>query len=76
MSMQYIRDYYKVPAKRGARIHWTGGDTFLSPAIKDGHVDGTIVASKGQYIRVRFDGCKRIHTLHPTWKVEYLGGAR
>lgn len=66
MSMQYIRDYYKVPAKRGARIRWTG-------AVNSGYIEGTIIGSTGQYIRVRFDKePSRTLTLHPMWKVEYL----
>ncbi|MBM4469875.1 hypothetical protein GS502_11175 [Rhodococcus hoagii] len=64
MSLVYIRTAYQVPAKRGRRIRYTG-DT--APRT------GTIVAAAGQYLRVRFDDePKRIHSLHPTWKVEYL----
>lgn len=63
MSLEYIRDHYGVPARRGGRIRYTG---LAWPAV------GTIVAARGQYLRVRFDGDSEIHTLHPTWKVEYL----
>ncbi|MQB00525.1 MAG: hypothetical protein GEU78_09580 [Actinobacteria bacterium] len=68
MSMQYIRDYYKVPAKRGGRILYTyGGELIGQPG------EGTIVGAKDQYLRVRFDSDpSRIYTLHPTWSVEYL----
>ena len=68
MSMRYIRDYYGVPAKRGARIRWTHhlANVPQSPA------EGTIVAAKGQYLRVRFDADGKIRTLHPTWAIEYL----
>lgn len=59
--MAYIRDYYKVPAKRGARIRF-----------RDAY-DGVIVGSRGQYLRVRFDWEPlTIQTLHPTWCVTYL----
>jgi hypothetical protein len=62
VSMQYIRDTYGVPAKRGAKVRYTGdGGTRV----------GTIVASDGAYIRVRFPQAG-IVSLHPTWKVEYL----
>lgn len=63
MSMKYIRDYYKVPAKRGGRIRWHKSRA---------SIDGTIVGSKGQHLRVRFDDNQRIYTMHPTWDVEYL----
>lgn len=65
MSLDYIRDHYAVPAKRGGRIRFTGS----SPAQ-----DGRILGAKGQYLSVRFDdGSKGI--LHPTWEVEYLDTA-
>lgn len=63
MSLDYIRDHYGVPAKRGRQIRYTGGGY---PAV------GDIVGARGQYLRVRFVGDDGIHTLHPTWKVEYL----
>ena len=66
MSMQYIRDAYSVPAKRGGHIKITPdgnrGITF----------DGIIVGSKGAYLRVRVEGQRRLLTYHPTWNIEYL----
>jgi hypothetical protein len=73
MSMKYIRQYYGVPAKRGARIEYSGDETskfiqgFLFQPKK-----GTIVGAQDQYLRVRFDGSTRIETVHATWKVKYL----
>lgn len=65
--MQYIRDYYGVPAKRGARIFF----------LWRGRRAGTIVGSRNQYLRVRFDDKpKRVETLHATWEVEYATGVR
>lgn len=65
MSMKYIRKTYGVPAKRGARVRYTGG--------AHGPVEGTISASDGSYIRVRWDGAHRTAgPYHPTWKMEYL----
>lgn len=58
MSMNYIRRYYAVPAKRGMRV------------TVDGY-SGTIVGSYGQYLRVRVDGEKHAGLWHPTWRVEY-----
>jgi len=65
MSMAYIRAFYGVPAKRGARIRFTPG--WIQPAK-----EGKIIGSCGPHLRVRFDGEKRIATLHPTWEVTYL----
>ena len=63
MSMEYIRRYYGVPAKRGGRVTYTGG------AKKT--VQGTIVASRGQYLRVRWDEGDQVKTMHPTWMLVY-----
>lgn len=63
MSMEYIRNFYSVPAKRGGRIRFTGWST---PR------EGKIVGSRQQYLLVRFDHLKRPQTLHPTWEVTYL----
>ena len=71
--MKWIRDNYNVPAKRGARIEYSGDEMakfikgFLYTPRK-----GTIVSARDGYIRVRFTDSDMIHTLHPTWKVRYL----
>lgn len=57
--MKYIRNQYKVPAKRGGKIKYKG-------------VAGTIVGAKGPYLRIRLDGEKRVASYHPTWEIEYL----
>lgn len=57
MSMEYIRQHYGVPAKRGARVQFTSAEHA---------VRGTIVGSRGQYLRVRWDGSGRVLTMHPT----------
>ena len=58
--MEYIRKYYNVPAKRGARVLF-GASSY-----------GTIVGSKGSYIRVRMDGEKKIKSYHPVYLMTYL----
>lgn len=59
-SADYVRRYYRVPAKRGGRIRWDGRP-------------GTIVGFVGQYLRVRLDARpKYVITLHPTYLIEYL----
>ncbi len=55
--MSYIRNHYKVPAKRGMRIRFQG---------REGVITGSAA-----YLRVRMDDGERVH-LHPTWQVEYL----
>ncbi|SEN89563.1 hypothetical protein [Nonomuraea pusilla] len=61
-SADHVRRYYQVPAKRGARIKFRGQD-------------GTIVGFQGAGLRVRLDDDpKRIHSCHPTWRIDYLDG--
>ena len=58
MSMAYIREFYKVPAKRGGRVLVNGWA-------------GTIVGAAGQYLKVRLDGSRVARRYHPTWRVTY-----
>ena len=67
MSMQYIRNAYNVPAKRGARVEYTGE---ISPSV------GTITGSEGARIRVRMDGEAYTGIYHPTWEMRYLPAAQ
>lgn len=61
MSMQSVRQYYNVPAKRGMRIKMDG-----RPATITGTTRGPM------YLRVRFDDSPKItEPIHPTWEVEY-----
>lgn len=60
MSMQRIRSYYSIPAKRGMRILFKG-----APYIITGTTRGPM------YIRVRPADGGRTFALHPTWEVEY-----
>ena len=57
MSMEYVRRYYGVPAKRGGRVQFFGAQ-------------GTITSAT-HYLRVRMDDGRRV-LLHPTWEVTYL----
>ena len=58
MSIQYIRDYYKVPAKVGDEV------------IAVGSV-GRIIGTRGQYLRIRLHCNDSVGTYHPTWGIEY-----
>ena len=64
MSLEYIRNYYKVPAEPGRRVTYTGGTT---------PIDGTIVGAKGQYLVLHLENEPKPHhaPFHPTWKIEY-----
>ena len=56
--MDYVRRMYGVPAKRGGLVRYEGKT-------------GKIVGSRGNYLRIRLDGEKRIRSYHPT-DVEYI----
>jgi hypothetical protein len=58
MSMEYTRNYYQVPAKRGMRV------------IADGN-PAEIRDSDGQYLMLRLDGQTELSKWHPTWRIEY-----
>ncbi|GGA99908.1 hypothetical protein GCM10011491_30220 [Brucella endophytica] len=62
MSMEWVRKYYGVPAKRGGRIEYTGGKT---PKY------GTIL-SASNYLNIQLDGNKHPSRFHPTWEIRYL----
>ncbi len=63
MSMSWIRKTYRVPAKRGGRVKYTGGK---QPQY------GTIVDANGQYLVIRLDGEAHELSYHPTWEITYL----
>uniref|UniRef100_A0A1A7GCM2 Uncharacterized protein n=2 Tax=root TaxID=1 RepID=A0A1A7GCM2_9ZZZZ len=66
MSMSWIRKNYRVPAKRGGRIEYTGGK---QPQY------GTIVGARNQYLLIRLDGeSHEPGSYHPTWEITYLDG--
>lgn len=58
--MDYIRKFYGVPAKRGARVCY-GASGY-----------GIIVGSQGAYLRIRMDGETQIKSYHPTYLLTYL----
>lgn len=64
MSMAYIRRTYGVPAKRGARVRYTGS----SGSSRTGRIVGTVAS----YLRVRWDDGASTAPLHPRMGVEYL----
>lgn len=58
---EYIRSIYKVPAELHREI------------IFNESAKGKIVADKGNYLGVEFyDNPGVVHTLHPTYEVQYL----
>lgn len=64
MSLEYIRQTYKVPAKRGGRVEYIASDGEL--------MEGTIKGAKSGRLRVLLDGCKHPMSFHPTWNLKYL----
>ena len=62
-AMQYIRDTYRVPAKVGTRVRYTG---------RREPICGTITSATNAHIRVRLDGETGSGHYHPTWRIEYL----
>jgi hypothetical protein len=62
-SLAWVRKYYRVPARRGGRIHYTG-------CGKSEY--GTITGACGAHLRVRLDGVKHAMPFHPTWEIRYL----
>lgn len=58
MSMEYVRNYYGVPAKRGGRV------IVLNLCGEKTEVKGTI-ASARHNLAVRLDGEKRTRRYHP-----------
>ena len=63
MSLEYIRNYYKVPAEVGRRVK-----------CHDTTLEGVIVSATHQYINIHFEGDKKPKgPYHPTWNLTYLG---
>lgn len=61
--MAWIRKNYRVPAKRGGRVEYTG----------DGKPElGTIRSASGGYLNIQLDGVKHTMPFHPTWELNYL----
>lgn len=63
MSLEYIRQTYNVPAKRGARVAYTGNGRRQL---------GEITGAQGAHLLIRIIGEKVAHAYHPTWKLEYI----
>ncbi len=70
MSMDWIRNHYGVPAKRGGRVEYTPCE-----GSTDAPARGTITGTSGPHLRVRLDGEKRSGRYHPTWQLRYLASA-
>lgn len=52
-DFDYIRNYYGVPAKRGARVEYQGKL-------------GTVTGTSGPHVTVKLDGSKLSFPYHPT----------
>lgn len=60
MSLQYIRDYYKVSAWRGGKVVWNALDGVSEPRR------GRIVGSSGPHLKILFEFRKYPTVVHPT----------
>ena len=68
MSIQWIRDHYGVPAKRGGRVEylpWEGSTDAPGRC-------GTITGASGPHLLIRLDGERHSRPYHPTWQLKYL----
>lgn len=62
MSMDYIRDTYRVPAKRGGKVIYHG----------EGQPQhGTITGTHGAHLLIVLDGEATPRKFHPTWCLHY-----
>jgi hypothetical protein len=61
MTIASIREYRRVPAKRGMRIFYRHAGRY-----------GAIIGSRGGDLRIRLDGDKHPGNYHPTWELDYL----
>lgn len=61
--MDWIRKTYGVPAKKGGRVEYTGGDKSQF---------GTIVSASRGYLNIRLDGARHAQPFHPTWELRYI----
>jgi hypothetical protein len=58
-ALEYIRDYYRVPAFKGAKVKFKG-------------IEAVIKGGKGQYLDLAFTDKSMNGPYHPTWEIEYL----
>lgn len=66
--MGWIRKTYRVPAKRGGRVEYTGGwDDKTKSRF------GTIRSASNGRLNIQMDGEKHALHFHPTWELRYLG---
>ena len=64
MSLAYVRNHYRVPAKRGGRVTYKGKP-------------GAITGARGPHVRIRLDGEKHARPYHPTDPdLTYSAGAK
>jgi hypothetical protein len=64
MSLEYIRNYYNVPAYTGKKVEYT--------SLAGKKYTGTIVGGKDAYIVLEFEENMLNGAYHPTWNINYL----
>ena len=63
MSIDWIRKSYRVPAKVGGRVEYTGEKIARR---------GVITGQRGPHLLIRLDGEEQSSPYHPTWELRYL----
>ncbi|WP_273794608.1 hypothetical protein [Brucella intermedia] len=63
MSIEYIKSYYRVPARVGGRVEYTGEKAARY---------GTITGAQNAYLTINLDGDDHDAAYHPTWELRYL----
>jgi hypothetical protein len=63
MSFEFIQQTYRVPARLGGRVAYTGsGNEQL----------GTITGCDGAHLCIKLDDDTRPRRFHPTWELRFL----
>jgi hypothetical protein len=68
MTMSRIREVYRVPARRGMRVRYTGDPN----GPREGTITGT--SQTALHLFIRLDGDTASMPFHPTWELTYLEG--
>lgn len=64
MNFDYIRETYKVPAKRGMKVQYRDAQGELH--------DGVITSTRGAYLMIRMTPLKHPRPYHPTYCLDYF----
>jgi len=63
MSLDYIRNTYRVPAQKDGLVEYSGGKKTVL---------GRITGARDGHILIRLFDMRHAMPFHPTWKLRYL----